>query len=90
MSWGVSIIGKPSNVCRELDKYNDTLSGQSKLEYESALDHIKALVCENFATNSDYVPIIQVDASGYGSIDRNAQVARNCNVSIRILSAKLA
>jgi hypothetical protein len=88
MSWSVSVIGKPDNVCAELDRRSGVLSGQSKVEFDAALPHIKALVSENFSKSDSYqVPTIKLDASGSGmaSSDSGEQIRRDCKVSIEPL-----
>jgi hypothetical protein len=86
MSWSVSVIGKPANVCAELGKQSEALNGQSKIEFDAALPHLLALVKENFGSIE---PTIHLRASGHGSAQEGKQVQRTCSVSIEPTWTKL-
>ena len=76
MSWSVNFIGSPENVSKALDANSANLTGQSKVEYDAALPHIKALVEQN--VNNNYPICIKVDANGHGDTTGN----NNVNVTI--------
>lgn len=63
MSWSVGFIGKPEKVAEALTAQSDKMSGESKVEYDSALPHLVALVNENFG--SDYP--VKLTAAGHGT-----------------------
>jgi hypothetical protein len=62
MSWSVQFIGKPEKIVEALQKQSETMSGESKVEYDCALPHLVGLVNENFGY--DYA--IKLMASGHG------------------------
>jgi hypothetical protein len=68
MSWSFSAIGKPENIAKALDEHSATLSGQSKVEFDDALPHLKALALQNFNNvNPEHCPNVRLEASGHGS-----------------------
>lgn len=69
MSWSVIFIGKPGNVSKALNENSEKLSGQSKIEYDSALPHMDALVKENFNAKEEHTPVVKITASGHGQKD---------------------
>ena len=62
MSWSVQFIGKPEKVIEALNAQSNTLSGESKAEYDNALPHLTALVGENFGLNL----AVKLSANGHG------------------------
>jgi hypothetical protein len=64
MSWSVQFIGKPEKVVEALNAESEKLNGQSKVEYDSALPHLVALVNENFGTGYP----VKLAASGHGTV----------------------
>lgn len=62
MSWSVQFIGRPEKVIEALQTNSGKLSGESKVEYDSALPHLVGLVKENFGF--DYP--VKITASGHG------------------------
>ena len=64
MSWSISFIGKPEKVVEALQKQSETLTGESKIEYDSALPHLVGLVNENFGTPYS----VKIAASGHGTV----------------------
>lgn len=91
MSWSVSLIGKPALVAQALDEHSGQLSGQSKIEFEAALPHLKALVLDNFAApDSGCVePLVKLDANGSGTTRGAEQVSRSCTVRLEALYNRL-
>ena len=64
MSWSVAFIGKPEKVVEALQKKSETLTGESKKEFDSALPHLVGLVNENFGTPY----LVNLSASGHGTV----------------------
>ncbi len=92
MSWSISVIGKPSAVCEEVDRQGASMSGQSKLEFDEAAPHLKALVKENFSKRPGYLePLVHLEASGSGVSEGSAgeQIQRNCTVTLKPMYTKL-
>jgi hypothetical protein len=79
MSWSITFIGKPENIALALEEESTKLDGQSKLEYDSALPHLVALVKENFGNDK---PIVKVAANGYGYAVGDEQKERYLAVSV--------
>jgi hypothetical protein len=79
MSWSIQFIGKPENIAKALEDYSGKLSGQSKVEYDSALPHLVGLVKENFGENP---PLLKLEASGHGSVVNGEQKQRNLTVNL--------
>src|SRR2546429_1560053 len=100
MSWAVSLIGRPDAIALELDKYADTLGGQDRMEFDEAKPHLQALLRENFYKTKVDQPVLQLEASGWGTTQPGAvlpgartgitvPINRGCAVTIKVLSAKL-
>ena len=85
MSWSVGIIGKPELVAQELDKYSETLTGQSKTEFDEAKPHLQSLVKLNIGGET----LVKLSASGHASFVEGAKTYGNCNVTIEPFYAKL-
>lgn len=79
MSWSVSFLGEPQKVGKALYDESEKMSGQSKIEYDSALPHLVALVHENFGTSY----LIKVDANGHGSSVNGEQKDRYFSATIQ-------
>lgn len=79
MSWSISAVGKPEELVEALDMKSIQLAGQSKIEYDNALPHLKALVQQNFGTGGN----IQLSAHGSGLEFDRQQLNRSCSVSIK-------
>ena len=83
MSWSVNVIGKSEEVIKELDAYSVRLQGpgaeQSKLEYDEALPHLKALVLQNFGFDRT----IELSAHGSGWAEGGEQKNRSLYCVIR-------
>jgi hypothetical protein len=62
MSWSIQFIGKPEKVVEALQKQSESMNGESKVEYDSALPHLAGLVKENFGY--DYA--VKIVAAGHG------------------------
>lgn len=79
MSWSIAIIGKAENVVKALDEQSEKLSGQSKIEYDDVLPHMKAIVSQNFGNEN---VCISVSASGHGYAVDGEQKNRTASVRI--------
>ena len=87
MSWSVSAAGTRAEIAAELDRYGAQLTGQSKIEFDGAVPHLKALVEQNFHKDGD--PKLQLSAYGSGwaatSAEGTEQVSRDCGVTLKRL-----
>lgn len=94
MSWSVSIIGKPEAVVAELEKESERMSGQSKVEFDSAKPHLAGLVRENFKKPGSTAwlgePFVHLEANGSGCSEGGEQTARQCSATVRSIAARLA
>ena len=79
MSWSICFIGKPEKVAEALEKESEKMTGESKVEYDSALPHFTALVKENFGND---LQLLKITASGHGYKNNNEPVNRQCQVNI--------
>lgn len=91
MSWSVQLIGKPEAVAAELDKVSESLSGQSRVEFDAAKPHLQGLVRQNFAKeNTQFVaPLVRLNASGSGTAYGDEQTQRTCMVTVEPLYGKV-
>lgn len=94
MSWSVLLIGTPTNVAKALEDESTKLDGQSKIEFDAAMPHLRALVLENFANAEPYtIPLVHLEASGHGyatgTPDNVQQVQRTIQVKITPLHGRL-
>lgn len=89
MSWSISTPGTPEEVVTELDRVAGTYSGQSKLEFDEALPHLKGLVNQNFRNDDGTVRKLQLTANGSGSSQGGKQLNRECSVTLKALSILL-
>jgi hypothetical protein len=89
MSWSITIIGHPQNVATALTAQSEKLEGQSKVEFDSALPHMVALVQENFNPEGMTQPVIKLDASGHGYATNGEQKQRTFNATIESFYATL-
>lgn len=90
MSWSIGLIGTPDNICAALDEQSGKMDGQSKVEFDAALPHLKALVSDNF--NKQYgPPSLLLEASGHGSVNMQTgeQTQRYVQVSIKGVPARV-
>jgi hypothetical protein len=90
MSWSFSCIGKAAKVAEAIEKYGETLSGQSQAEFLDAKPHLIGLVAQNYITEegvkSGWIEgCIDFEASGSGSTKDGKDAQRSCTVSIRPL-----
>ena len=86
MSWSVTVIGKPEKVAEELDKYSDTLTGQSKTEYDEAKPALQQLVRLNFGGEN----LVKLIASGHANFTDGQKTYGTCGVTMETFHAKLA
>jgi hypothetical protein len=91
MSWSVTVIGRPDKVVAELDKYGDSLNGQSRDEFTEAKPHLVGLVK---LTVGDTL-VVRLEASGHASFEStgfatSAKVRGACIVKLEPSYATLA
>lgn len=92
MSWSISALGKPEDICGEMLRYLGTLNGQSANEFHDAMPYLQGLLRQNFVTEAGggLSPLIRLDANGSGSADASGnQLRRQCNVTIKPEFTKL-
>lgn len=81
MSWSICFIGKPENVAKALYDQSAKMEGQSKIEYDSALPHMVALVNETFG--NEY--LTKINANGHGYAVGDEQKNRQLAISIELI-----
>ncbi len=81
MSWSIELNGTPDEVVAALQEYAATLSGQTRVEYNSALPHLIGLVRQTFM--SDQSAMVELSANGTGLAKGVVQINRSCSVLIR-------
>jgi len=86
MSWSISFIGAPEKIVTALQENSEKLSGQSKIEYDSALSSLVGLVKENFGGANQ---LLKINASGHGFANSVEQLTRQCTVSIEVFYSTL-
>ncbi len=94
MSWSVTMMGTPPKVAEALREYANTLTGQSREEYEAAMPHLVALVEQNASPANPHAPgyqrLVHLQAGGHGSRDKDGNwVERNCAVTLSNSFTKL-
>lgn len=89
MSWSVTLIGHPANIASALTAQSETLEGQSKVEFDSALPHMVALVNENFNPVGMAPPVVKLAANGHGYANGDDQRQRYFSASIEVVYATI-
>jgi hypothetical protein len=92
MSWSISVIGKPENVVKAIEEQSAKETGQCKVEFDDAKDHLIGLVKQNFVVEgkSGYVqPLIKLEACGSGCQSNGEQTQRSCTVKIEQFHMKM-
>ena|SRR5258705_9473460 len=89
MSWSITLIGKPEDISNALDEKNTKLDAQSKLEFDDALPHMKALLLQNFdkrpGVGYTSPQIMKLTASGSGYTVDGEQRQRSFSANIETL-----
>jgi hypothetical protein len=88
MSWSVSCIGKPEKISQALKDYSNTVTGQSKEEYDKALPHLVGLVEQNFHKSNDSL-LINFSASGSGYVNGGELISSSCQIKIEQMYGNL-
>lgn len=65
MSWSINFIGKPKDLVKAIKDNSETLTGQSKEEYDEATPHIIALLEKNYTPEEKNTPVLKVEANGH-------------------------
>jgi len=88
MSWSVSIIGTPAKMCEKLDEYGNSLTGQSKAEFDEAKPHLQSLIKQNVGGVGGN--LLRLNASGHATFKNGEKEFGNLAVSIEQLYATFA
>jgi hypothetical protein len=83
MSYSISLLGTPENICKALDEQSLTLTGQSKAEFDEALPHLKGLVSQNSGTNKDVAYSLNASGHGYVSTSQPEQSYNHCQCDLK-------
>lgn len=86
MSWSTNLIGTADKVNAELNAYSETLTGQSKEEFEEAKPHIQGLIALNVNQASQ---VIKLTAAGHATFENGVKKYGNCSVAIEALYHKV-
>ncbi len=86
MSWSILFIGKPANVAEALEKESSKFTGDSKVEFDSALPHLTALCKENFGNDQ---AILRFEANGHGYSVNGEHKTRQCQVKVELMYGNL-
>ena len=86
MSWSVSYIGVPDKINAKLDEFGETLTGQSKQEFDEAKPHLQSLLAQNVGQNA----VVRLNASGHATFHDGTKQYGNCLVSIEQFYSSLA
>jgi hypothetical protein len=87
MSWSVNFIGTPEKIASALQKQSESLSGQSKEEFDEVLPHMVGLVKQNYNKTSE--PVLKISASGHRFSGHGHDTYCNCTVHIENLGGVL-
>lgn len=78
MSWNVQMAGKPEAVHKALETYGDTLTGQSREEFEEARPALQTLVAANVSPNV----VVKLNASGHATLQDGKKTYGSCSVAL--------
>jgi hypothetical protein len=81
MSWSVRFIGKPENVIGALDKHSETLTGQSKAEFDEAKPALQTLVRQHVGQ------LVDLSANGHATFTNGEKSFGNCGVTLGAMYA---
>lgn len=87
MSWSFSAIGDVRSFPAALDAHGESLTGDSKYEFELAKPHLAALIGLN--ANANGPAVMQVTANGHVSKSNGLVAYANCSVDIKRLGGAL-
>jgi hypothetical protein len=85
MSWSISVIGKPEAVKRALARQSETLTGQSKEEFDAVKPALDTILDQNVENG-----LIQLNANGHASFSDGKKTFSNCSVEVKALAGQLA
>lgn len=77
MSWGVTMVGTPEAIVRELDKFGEKLGEPARTEFEQVKPHLAALVLANRGGIGGVRPVVRLNAGGHAGSDYT-----NCNAQV--------
>ena len=78
MSWSYRGIGKPFAIAKALDRLGETLTGESKAEFDSVKDALKTVVLANTEET-----VVEFDANGHGYVPADKPRYSSCQVTLR-------
>lgn len=73
MSWSRASVGRPSAVVADFEKYGDSLTAESRREFDQIREGLKAIILANSEECA-----VHVDASGHAYGETSS-----CNVSVK-------
>jgi len=86
MSWSIQVVGRPDKINDKLERYSESLSGQSKAEFDEAKLHLSALLLQNVGENM----LMQFKASGHAVFADGKKTYGVVTVAIEQLYGELA
>jgi len=81
MSWSNSWIGKPDAIKAAMDRYGETLTGNSKEEFETVKPHLAGLLDQNTGGGG----VVHLDANGHAYTNQDGTRVGQCSVTLRTL-----
>jgi hypothetical protein len=83
MSFYVSIVGKPDALKRQLAKEAETLSGQSREEFDAVRPALEAIIDQNVSDPSVAGPsVLRVQANGHATFINGVKTSGQCTVHV--------
>lgn len=81
MSWSTSFVGKTDGIKAAIDRYANTLTGNSLEEFDAAKPHLVGLLDQNTSTGV----VLHLDANGHAYTNQEGQRIAQCSVTLRTL-----
>lgn len=82
MSWNAYYIGTPDKIVEALTKQSQSLTSNSKIEFDAALPHIIGLIQQN--KGKDKPPMLEISANGSAWDGQSS-----CTVSIKNMGSNV-
>lgn len=91
MSWNITFIGYPDKIQEALKNHSETLSGDSKKEFDAALPHLSELVGKNYNKGEGMVsPVLKLNAYGHAYDSTDGTIGHgNLGVALAPLDGSL-
>jgi len=77
MSWSTSFVGKTDGIKAAMERYANTLTGNSREEFEAAKPHLVGLLDQNTS-----VSVLHLDANGHAYTNQEGQRIAQCSVKL--------